>query len=362
MLRRQFTSQLLATAALGAAGAFAKQSSATTLREAGAKKNLLVGSAVSFAQLQKPDFTSVLAAQASILVSENDMKWQNVHPEPERYDFSKGDALLAFATAHQQRVRGHNLCWHNQLPAWFKPLATSQNAADLLRRHIDAVAGHYAGRIQSWDVVNEAVQVEDGRPDGLRNSIWLQLIGPQYLDVAFRAASAADPKAILTYNDYDLEQDSPGHEAKRRYVLQMLTAIRDRNVPIGAFGLQSHLKANGAQSDWTKLHEFMEQIEKLNLQIFVTELDVDDSGLPAAIPERDHIVGDLYGDYLKNVLQHRSVKAVLTWGISDAGTWLNSFNRRKDGVPQRPLPFDSDLKPTAAFYAMRDVIAACPGR
>lgn len=362
MLRRRFTSQLLGSAALASTRAWSKDSSLATLREIGTHKNLLVGSAVSFAQLQKPDFTSLLAQQANILVSENDMKWQNIHPEPERYDFSKGDALLAFATAHQQQVRGHNLCWHNQLPAWFKPTATPQNAADLLRGHITAVAGHYAGRIHSWDVVNEAVHIEDARPDGLRNSIWLQLLGPQYIDIAFRAAAAADPNAILTYNDYDLEQDSPAHDAKRHAVLQMLTSLRERNVPISAFGLQSHLKANGKPSDWTKLHEFMNQLEKLSLQIFITELDVDDSALPAGITERDRIVAELYADYLTNVLQHRSVKAILTWGSSDSATWLNSFNRRKDGLPQRPLPFDSDLKPKPAFFAMQDAVAKCPGR
>jgi endo-1,4-beta-xylanase len=362
MLRRHFTSRLLTTAALAGTRVRGESSQNSTLRGAGAEKNLLVGSAVSYAQLQRPEFTAVLAEQASVLVSENDMKWQNIHPERDRFDFTKGDALLSFATAHQQQVRGHNLCWHNQLPAWFKPSATSQNAADLLRRHIAAVAGHYAGRIHSWDVVNEAIETKDGRPDGLRNSIWLQLIGPQYLEIAFRAASAADPHVILTYNDYDLEQDSPAHNAKRSAVLQMLTSLRERNVPIGTFGLQSHLKADGKPSDWTKLHQFIEQLEKLSLQIFITELDVDDSQLSADITERDHIVGELYGDYLKNILQHRSVKAVLTWGLSDRGTWLNFFNRRADKLPQRPLPFDGDLKPTAAFDAMRDAIAACSPR
>lgn len=362
MRRRDFTSAILMGAALSRRHLFSKQSSNATLRELGAKKNLLVGSAVSFKQLQNPEFTSLMADQASLLVSENDMKWQNIHPEPDRYDFSKGDALVAFANAHQQRVRGHNLCWHNQVPAWFKTTATAQNAADLLRRHIATVAGHYAGRIHSWDVVNEAVEVKDGRPDGLRNSTWLQLLGPQYLDIAFRAAAAADPAAILTYNDYDLEQDSPAHEAKRRAVLEMLHNLRDRNVPISAFGFQSHLKATNDLSDWTKLHAFMDELEKLNLQIFVTELDVDDSKLTADIAERDRIVGELYGDYLSNVLRHRSVKAVLTWGMSDGGSWLNSFNRRKDGIPQRPLPFDAELKPKPAFYAMRDAISGCPAR
>lgn len=332
------------------------------LRDLGAEKNLLVGSAVSYAELQWPDFTNLLAAQASIVVSENDMKWQRIHPEPDRFDFQKADALADFAAAHRQRLRGHNLCWHNQLPAWFKQAATPDNAADLLRRHIAEVAGRFAGRIHSWDVVNEAVAVEDGRSDGLRNSIWLQLLGPRYIEIAFRAAAEADPNALLTYNDYDLEQNTPRHDAKRKAVLQLLTSLRDRKVPINAIGLQSHLRAGVQPSDWTGLHSFIERIEGLDLQVFVTELDVDDSNLPAENAERDSAVARLYRDYLTNVLQHRSVKAVLTWGLTDRDTWLNAFNPRKDGLVRRPLPFDSGLKPTPAFFAMGDAITGCRPR
>ncbi len=342
--------------------AWAQDTASTTLRDIGSGKNLLVGTAVSFAQLQRPDFTRLLAAQASVVVPENEMKWALIHPEVDRFDFTRGDALVTFATEHDQKVRGHNLCWHEQLPGWFKQVATAQNAADLLRKHIARVAGHYTGRIHSWDVVNEAVQVSDGRPDGLRNSPWLQLIGPQYLDIAFQAARDADPHALLTYNDYDLEQDSPADEAKRQAVLALLRGLRDRDVPIQALGVQSHLKAGAAPSEWSGFHRFLENVERLNLQIFVTELDVDDSSLPGDIAERDRSVADLYRDYLQNVLAYRSVKAVLTWGLTDRDTWLNHSRRRKDGLPQRPLPFDADLKPTPAFFAMLDAIRFAPNR
>ena len=224
------------------------------------------------------------------------------------------------------------------------------------------MAEHFAGQIHSWDVVNEAVQVTDGRPDSLRNSPWLRLIGPQYIEIAFRTASKADGHALLTYNDYDLEQAGPQYEAKRKAVLQLLTNLRNRGTPIDALGLQSHLRATGKADDWTELHRFLEQIERLGLQVFVTELDVNDSDLPGGIAERDRMVGELYRDYLQNVLQHSSVRAVLTWGLTDKDTWLNSFTPRKDKLPQRPLPFDEELKPTPAFYAMRDAISATAAR
>jgi endo-1,4-beta-xylanase len=355
---------LINTAALTAlsrvlAGA---ESSTETLRSAGARKNVLVGTAVSFRELQRPEFTALLVEQAAIVVPENEMKWSVIHPKPDRFDFSRGDALVEFASSHNQRVRGHNLCWHEQLPAWFKDEATSNNVLDLLRTHISEVVTHYNGRMHSWDVVNEAVNVKDGRSDGLRNTPWLALAGPEYLDVAFRAARAYDRKALLAYNDYDLEQDSPDHQAKREAVLALLAGLRERNVPIDALGLQAHLKARAEPPQWDGLRQFMNDVERLGLQIFITELDVDDTDLPGDVAERDRLVAGLYGDFLSQVLRHKSVTALLTWGLTDADSWLKSFRPRKDKLPPRPLPFDADLRPKPAFSAMRDRINAAPVR
>lgn len=338
------------------------QETVPRLRDISAGRNLLVGSAVSYGELQQPAFTDLLAAEASIVVPENEMKWQFIHPEPNRFDFARADALVSFAQDHGQKVRGHNLCWHNQMPPWFPQIATPENAADLLRAHVAKVVGHFAGHIHSWDVVNEAVQVEDGRPDGLRKSQWLQLLGPDYIAIAYRSAAQADPKALLTYNDYDIEQDGPKFDAKRAAVLRLLTRMREHQIPIQALGLQSHLHVMQKLPDWTALHQFMESIEKLGLDIFVTELDVNDSELSGDISERNQVVAEWYGNYLKNVLQHRSVKAVLTWGLTDRDSWLNAISRRHNLQLPLPLPFGSDLKPKPAFYALAKAIADAPGR
>lgn len=338
------------------------QSSTETLRSAGVRKNLLVGTAVSFRELRRPAFAAVLADQAAIVVPENEMKWSLIHPEPDRFDFSRGDALVEFAAGHNQRVRGHNLCWYEQLPSWFKRDATSNNVLDLLRKHITTVVTHYGGRIHSWDVVNEAVNVKDGRSDGLRDTPWLTLAGPGYIDVAFRTARAYDRSALLAYNDYDLEQDSPEHEAKRKAVLALLTRLREHNVPVDALGLQAHLKARAEPPRWDGLHQFMNNVEKLGLQVFITELDVDDTDLPSDVAERDRLVAGLYGDFLSQVLRHKPVTALLTWGLTDADSWLKSFRARKDKLPPRPLPFDADLQPKLAFTAMLNAINAAPAR
>ncbi len=361
MERRHFLKSILSYAANSlTAGEQAKE--LPQLRAIAARKNLLLGSAVSYTELKEPRYTDLLSEQAGIVVSENDMKWQNIHPEPDRFDFRRADALLSFATQWGQKLRGHNLCWHEQMPSWFAQVATGGNARDLLTRHIAEVAGHFAGHIHSWDVVNEAVRVEDGRPDGLRNSQWLQFLGPGYIGIAYRAAAKADPNALLTYNDYDIEQNGPKFDEKRKAVLRLLTSMRKKKIPIQALGLQSHLRAGTKLPDWTALHQFMTAAEKLDLQIFVTELDVNDSDLGPDIEERDHLVAELYRDYLSNVLQHTSVKSVLTWGLTDRDSWLNSPNRRHGERLQRPLPFDFELRPKQAFYSMVDALSAAPER
>jgi endo-1,4-beta-xylanase len=360
MHRRDFTTHLLRAGALAALPLPAAERQ--PLRDVANTRHLLAGAAVSYRELQREDCRALLAREASILVSENDMKWQSIHPAPDRYDYTRADALLAFAKTSNAKVRGHNLCWHQQLPRWFPSTATSGNAGELLRAHIAEVAGHYAGRIHSWDVVNEAVFVEDGRPDGLRKSPWLELAGPSYIDLAFTTAAKADPQAILTYNDYDLEQDTEAHEAKRRAVLALLKGLRARNVPVQALGIQSHLVASTSPYQWSGFHRFLDGAEKLGLTIFITELDVDDTALPADITDRDRQVAACYQDFLSNALKHHNLQAILTWGFTDPDTWLNHFHPRKDGTPQRPLPFDGQLQPKPAYFAMEQSIEAAPRR
>jgi len=334
-----------------------KSAAAATLRDLASGKGLLAGAAFSYAQLQRAELAALLAAQCSIVVPENEMKWHHIHPERDRYDFANADAMLAFAEAHGQRVRGHNLCWHQSNPEWLESAITPTNGASLLRQHILIVAGRYKGRMHSWDVVNEAIHPEDHNANSLRNSLWLKNLGPEYIDIAFRAAAEADPAALLTYNDFGIEHDAPDQERKREAVLELMRGMRKRGVPIQALGVQSHLTAHAERPRFTELHKFFQELEKLDMQIFITELDVDDRDLPADIPKRDREVAAIYRDYLQTVLQHRNVKAVLTWGLSDRDTWLNSYRPRADKLPKRPLPFDAELQPKPAFLAMCEAIS-----
>src|SRR5271163_2173524 len=360
MQRREFLQ--LSTSAI-VASAFSSSSHAAEipkLREIAHSKGLFFGTAVSDSQLKRSDFIPLLLDQCSILVAENQMKWRATHPEQDRFDFTQADFFMNFAESHHIPARGHNLCWHEHNPPWLDSAITQQNALSLLTTHIQTVVARYKGRIHSWDVLNEAIDPTHKNPQGLRNSLWLQTIGEDYVELAFRTAAKADPSAILAYNDYDIETDAPAQQAKREAILAMLQRLIKKGVPVQALGVQAHLRTNEGTPTWNGLNKFLLEIEKLNLQVFVTELDVDDSAMPADIPERDRQVAELYHSFLENILRHNSVKAVLTWCLSDPDSWLQSFRPRKDGLPQRPLPFDAQLAPKPAFFTLRDSLGSKP--
>jgi endo-1,4-beta-xylanase len=340
---------------------------ADSLRAHAQARGLLYGAAVVPALLDvdgmaagntADPYTQLVAAQANIVVAENSMKWGPLRPTPTSFEFTQADRLMRFADLAGQKVRGHNLCWHEQLPSWFKTTATKNNARQLLVDHIQTVAGRYRGRIHSWDAVNEAIEPKDGRSDGMRKSPWLDLLGPDYIEIAFQTAAAADPSAKLTYNDYDIELDTPEQTAKRDQVMILLRRLKARKVPIHAVGIQSHLHADGAQAG-AGLRSFIRDVKKMELEVYVTELDVNTRALDGGSEVQDEAVAKVYRDYLGMVLPEPNVAVVLTWGITDAHTWLNSkapWAQRKDGARQRPLPFDEELHPTPAFAALREAI------
>jgi endo-1,4-beta-xylanase len=304
-------------------------------------------------------YTQLVIAQANIVVAENAMKWGSLRPTATTFEFTEADRLMRFARVADQKVRGHNLCWHESLPDWFKTTATKDNARQLLVNHIQTVAGRYRGQMHSWDVVNEAVAPKDGRADGLRKSPWLELIGPDSIELAFQTAAAADPTAKLTYNEYGIELDTPDESEKRGYVLMLVRRLKARNIPIHAVGVQSHLKGDGPEAG-AGLRTFIRELKKIGLEVYVTELDVNTRGVEGGPAVQDEAVARVYGNYLGLVLQEPNVAAALTWGITDAHTWLNNSKEewvvRKDGARQRPLPFDDQLQPTPAFEEIRTAI------
>ena len=328
------------------------------LKDYAAKNNLLYGAATRYSILRRDEeFARHFIKECAILVPENDFKWQNLHPTPQSFDFTKADWLLGFAEVHGLKLRGHTLVWHKALPDWFVTEVNPINAADYLVAHITTLVERYAGKIHSWDVVNEAIEPKDGRDDGLRITPWLEYLGEEYIELAFRTAAAADPDALLTYNDYGLAYDIPEQEARRTATLKLLERLKAKDVPVRALGMQAHLYAGSNRFNAKKLQRFMENVADLGLKILVSELDVVDRALEPATIFRDRAVADVYREYLKIVLTQPAVIAVITWGLSDRYTWLRKFSPRDDEANVRPLPLDRNLDPKLAWetlaYALR---------
>ncbi len=346
--------QLILLAGVGALGwsvarALPPPGASPTLQALAAARGLRWGTAVTNAQLQNPDLRRLVTSQSSLIVPEWELKWDGVEAAPGRFDFSAPNRLLAFAHEHGLAMRGHTLVWHEQLPAWVKALP----AADLdkaLATYIRTVVGHYRGRLPSWDVVNEPI-ADDGT--GLRRTLLLERLGQDYIARSLTLAHQADPAAALVINEYGLEGDDAKTARKRRSFLALLRQLRDQGVPLNAVGLQAHLYANGSgATTYRTLPAFLRELAALNLDVYVTELDVNDRELPAAIPERDRAVAAVYAAFLSAVLPEPRLKLITSWGLSDRTTWLNSFFPRTDGLPQRPLPFDANNQNKPATTAI----------
>lgn len=332
-----------------------------SLKEHARKHGLLAGAAVTVRVLQSdPAMAQLISDQYAILVPENELKWRALRPTATTYDFAASDAFFSFAAAHKMQVRGHTLLWHNSVPDWLTANPSSFNVRQLLEDHIHTVMDRYRGRVHSWDVVNEAILPADKQPGGLRNSFWSGAIGPDYIDLAYRTAFAADPHAKLAYNDYGVEYDSDDNATRRRSILALLRGMQERKVPLHAVGIQSHIHAGSPNTIGPGLADYIDSIRSMGLEVYLTELDVNEDDLPYDdVARRDQVVADTYCQFLRVALASPAVKALLTWGVSDRRTWLNdgpTHHLKQPGRPQRSLPFDPEYKPAPAFFAIRDAI------
>jgi endo-1,4-beta-xylanase len=334
-----------------------------TIAKAGKRNGILAGAAVDVRALRdSPSYADLIRTQCSIVVAENEMKFGSMRPAPDRFFFEHADFLVDFALRNGILVRGHNFVWHRQLPAWFASYATPANAEHILIEHIERVGGRYAGRVHSWDVCNEAVHLEDGQAGGRRNSPWYKLLGPGYVDLAYRTARRVDPHALLCYNDYDIESEAPSHAAKRAAVLELLRGMKKRGVPIDAMGIQGHISAGPSHEYGPGLTRFMAEVQRMGLKLLISEMDVNDRALPPLEVLRDRDVAATYASFLKITLANTDIVALLTWGLTDKYTWLNGEDSRSDHLPERCLPFDATLHPVLAFDAEVQALLQAPSR
>jgi endo-1,4-beta-xylanase len=356
--------RFLAGSSIAAASGGRPEADTPGLREIGQQIGIAVGAASAMAQIDEdPGLRAALLREVAVLVPENDLKMAVIRPAPGRVDFSAFDRLATFADRYRRQLRGHTLVWHRQNPAWLPGvLQEAARPSEFLRQHIELVAGRYRGHIHSWDVVNEAIDPDSDRTDGMRNSLWLTAIGPDYVEQAFRFANAADPNARLVYNDFGFEYATPEGSSRRTALLRLLDRLLRRNTPIHAVGVQSHLDP-AAPFAATEFARFLEEIAARGFDIYLTELDVSDRALPPDIAARDLAVASCAYRYLSAALSVRQVRMLVTWGLSDRFSWLNSGRRaRADGLPSRGLPLDDAMRRKKLWFAIARAFQEAPRR
>lgn len=362
-------------ALLAATTARAADAPTDTLKVAAASKGRRFGSAFAWSppgadagSFANPAYAALLKRDCDVLVPENQMKWQAIRPSADRFDFSRFDPMVEWATTNGFAMRGHTLLWaySKWFPAWLNTYDFGQRpaveAARILDQHIDTVTKRYGRKIESYDVVNEAVDPDTG---GLRETSLSRAMGGTavVLDHAFRTARAAAPHAELVYNDYMSWED--GNAKHRAGVLSLLQEFRRRGTPVDTLGVQSHIGlfqpttdagavAKRLEPEWRR---FLDRVTGMGYRLVITEFDVRDKGLPAAIGPRDKGVADFAQAYLDIMLSYPQLGDVLAWGMSDRYSWLRGFEPRADGAITRGCPYDMDFKAKPLRAAMLAALA-----
>lgn len=316
-----------------------------TLRSLAQSRHFFMGTTVNIQALRsEPVYSATLAGQFNMVTPEVSMKFSETEPQRDVYTFADADYLVAFAQAHQMQVRGHNLVWYTDLPAWLtNGNFTRDELIAILRDHIMTEVSRYRGQVNIWDVVNEAV----GYDGTLRDSIWLRGIGPDYIDMAFQWAHEANPQARLFYNDYGGE----GLGRKSDAIYNLLKGLLQHGVPVAGVGLQMHVSLDSYPNPQDVLAN-MRRLTALGLEVQITEMDVETQNDPRPMQQKMQAEAQLYGEMLNDCLSVTRCTAFVMWGFTDAHSWIPLFT----GHPDYPLIFDAEYRPKPAFFALKDAL------
>ena len=326
---------------------------AAAIKDAAVGSGILVGTTVGGSNITDPLQSKLIVDNFSMITPGTAMKWAYIHPAQDTYSWPYADSIVAFATQHSLVVHGHNLCWNRFNPPWVQQLVTRGNARSVLENHIQAVAAHYRGRIDAWDVVNEPVAVGGGFPGGYMPGPWYDNLGPEYLDIAFDAAASADPNAIRQLNLDNVEQDNDSCEATRQADLAIIRAALQRGVPIQSIGIESHIKTYLPVKS-VAFCRFIRDLKDLGLSVNITELDVDDGRQgTASEASRLQTVANYYAQYLEEVVPLSATKRVGFWTLSDRKNQLDASAPRQDHQEHRPGLLDDNYRPNPSYYSVQ---------
>jgi endo-1,4-beta-xylanase len=289
-------------------------------------------------------FTSMAAAEFNVVTPENAMKWDATESSQNNFNYTEADKLVSWAQSNGFKVHGHTLVWHSQTPGWVQGLSAGAMQSAMYN-HIDKVMNHFKGKILVWDVVNEAFE-ENGN---YRSSFWYNTLGKSFIENAFIRARAADPGAILIYNDYNLEATG----SKSNAVYNMLKDFKSRGIPVDGIGFQMHLDIQYG-FNYDDYARNMQRFADLGLEIYITEMDVRVSSNPSASELQTQ--ANYYKGVIQKCMAQPAVKAIQLWGFTDKYSWVSGTFPGRGAA----LIFDSNYNPKPSYYAVQSALDSGP--
>ncbi len=329
------------------------------------KENFYIGAALNAGQILEMDSVQakLILKEFNSATAENMMKSMHIHPTKDTFNFELPDALIALGDKNNMHIHGHTLIWHSQLSPFFREIKDSTEMVNAMTDHINTIVGRYKGKIKSWDVVNEAIN-GDG---SLRKSVFLEVLGEDYLALAFKLTSEADPDAELYYNDYSMT-----NPRKRAGAIRMIKKIQEQGIKVDGVGMQGHWHMNSPTIE--EIETSILEYAALGVKVAITELDIDVLPNPrnvqgaeisqrAAITAANNPYKDGLPDSISNALAQRyedifalflkhqdKISRVTLWGVNDGNSWKNDFPAR--GRTNYCLLFDRENQPKSAYYSI----------
>lgn len=308
------------------------------------------GAAVNISLMKNnPRYNSLVQKEFASLTAENAMKFRALQPTQGAFSWSDADYLVDFAAQHNRRVHGHTLIWYKSLPTWLETYnGDSATLENIMKTHIQTVVARFKGKVTSWDVVNEAFE-DDGT---LRNSLWQQKLGADYIARCFEYAHQADPDALLFYNDFGHEYSS----AKRTAIINMVNILKTRGVPIHGIGMQMHTRYNQSTAN---IAAAINAAAATGLKVHISELDIamNPNNVPtltytSALAEQQAIQYRYIVNYYYHTVPAAQQFGITSWNVTDGDSWIPSTYNR----PDWPLLFDNNYERKLPYYAVLEAV------
>ncbi|MEX3007061.1 endo-1,4-beta-xylanase [Hoeflea sp. TYP-13] len=323
-----------------------------------AKRRVPFGAALEYRHfINDPDYTALFVNHCDMIFPMNALKWDALQGAPGEFNYLPAEGIVSFAETLGRGTYGHTFVWWNALPAWVEKIDSAAKAEEVLVSHVQNVAAHFAARVPSWDVVNEVVAHDPVNEGPWRDSLWMRLLGPSHVDIAFAAAAEAAPGAELAINDYDLEFRGARYDARRTAMLDLVRRLQDKGLRVDTVGIQGHLYPE-VPIGHEELERFITDLKALGVGYRITEIDVIDWKLPRDASRRDDMAAEHVGNFLDAAFSAELPRSVSTWGLSDRYSWIPDVMPHRRGGKNRPLPFDENLKPKPMYEVIQRYLAS----